>query len=79
VLMLAPTEPFECWAQVVRLDDDVDRQGAGHVLAAFRFLNLEAQDEARIAEALAALQDETDPTAVPTPWRRPDPPEGMAG
>jgi hypothetical protein len=37
-------------------------------MAAFRFVDLTAADEARVAEALAALGDETDATAVPVAW-----------
>jgi hypothetical protein len=39
------------------------------LVVAFRFVDLTADDEARVAEALAALRDETDATAVPTAWR----------
>jgi PilZ domain len=78
-IMLTPTEPFECRAQVVRLEDDVDDPSGHRMVAAFRFVDLDAEGEGRIAEALIALSDETDPTAVPAPWRRPDPSGGIAG
>jgi hypothetical protein len=78
-LMLSPTDPFECRAQVVRLDDDAGDPSGRHMVAAFRFVDLDAEAEGRIAEALIALNDDTDPTAVPAPWHRPDPPEGSAG
>lgn len=78
-LMLTPTDPFDCRAQVVRLSEDPDEPTGRHVVAAFRFVDLDAEDEARIAEALAALSDETDPTAVPLAWRSTDPDGGRAG
>ena len=67
-IMLSPTEPFECRAQVVRLSDDPDDSSHRQLVVAFRFVDLTAADEARVAEALAALADETDPSAVPVAW-----------
>jgi hypothetical protein len=67
-IMLSPTEPFECRAQVVRLSDDPDDSSHRQLVVAFRFVDLTAADEARVAEALAALADETDPSAVPAAW-----------
>jgi hypothetical protein len=78
-LMLTPTDPFGCLAQVVRLDEDPDDPAGRQVIAAFRFVDLDAAGEARIAEALAALSDETDPTAVPVAWHSTDPSGGMVG
>ncbi len=71
-LMLSPTTPFECRAQVVRLSDDPDDPLRRQLVVAFRFLDLTADDEARVAEALAALSDETDATAVPAAWHSGD-------
>lgn len=68
-LMLSPTMPLECRAQVVRLSDDPDDPLRRQLVVAFRFVNLSPDDEARVAEALIALSDETDPTAVPSAWR----------
>ena len=79
VLMLTPTDPFECRAQVVRLSEDPEDPTGRHVVVAFRFVDLDVANEGRIAEALIALNDETDPTAVPAAWHRPEPPDGMAG
>jgi PilZ domain len=67
-LMLTPTSALECRAQVVRLSDDPDDPSRRRLVAAFRFVDLTAADEARVAEALAALGDETDATAVPVAW-----------
>jgi hypothetical protein len=38
------------------------------MIAAFRFVDLSVADEARIAEALIALANETDPEAMPVSW-----------
>lgn len=78
-LMLTPTDPFQCRAQVVRLTEDADDPTGRHVVVAFRFVDLDAAGEGRIAEALIALNDETDPSAVPAAWHRPEPPGGGAG
>jgi len=68
-LMLTPTSTFECRAQVIRLTDDADDPSHRQLVVAFRFVDLTPDDEACIAEALAALADETDPNAVPAAWR----------
>jgi hypothetical protein len=68
-LMLTPTDPLDCKAQVVRISEDTDDPMHRRMLAAFRFVDLTPADEARVAEALAALDDETDPSAVPAAWR----------
>lgn len=68
-LMLTPTSKFECRAQVVRLDEDPEDPMGRQLVLSFRFVDLGEADEALIAEALAALSDETDPTAVPAAWR----------
>ncbi|HEX7490609.1 MAG TPA: PilZ domain-containing protein [Candidatus Limnocylindrales bacterium] len=67
-LLLTPTDPFRCRAQVVRLNDDPEDLSHHRQEVAFRFVDLGTADEARIAEALTALCDETDPTAVPIAW-----------
>ena len=67
-LMLMPTSTFECRAQVIRLTDDVDDPSRRRLVVAFRFVNLTPDDEARVAEALAALSEETDPNAVAAAW-----------
>jgi hypothetical protein len=67
-LMFTPTESFDCLAQVVRLSDDPDDPWHRRLIVAFRFLNLSADDEVRIAEALAALGGETDAGEVPAAW-----------
>lgn len=72
-----PTDEFDCRAQVVRLDEDPDSGGSR--VAAFRLVDLNIACEARIAEALAALSEDTDPTAVPMAWHSTDPHGGMAG
>jgi hypothetical protein len=66
-LMLTPTA-FDCRAQVVRLSDDPEDPSGRQLLVAFRFVDLTAAEEALVAEALVALDDETDPTAVPASW-----------
>jgi hypothetical protein len=71
-LMLTPTSPFECRAQVVRISEDPDDPTRRQMVAAFRFVDLSVADEARIAEALVALANETDPEAVPVAWRTGD-------
>ncbi len=74
-LMLTPTEPFECRAQVVRIDDDPADPSLRQSVVAFRFVDLRVADDARIAAALADLGDDTDSVAIPTAWRsvgRPD-------
>jgi hypothetical protein len=68
-LMFTPTESFDCLAQVVRLSDDPDDPWHRQLIVAFRFLNLSVDDEAQVAEALAALADETDAGAVPAAWQ----------
>jgi hypothetical protein len=68
-LMLTPTSSFDCRAQVVRLGDDPEDPSGRQLLVAFRFVDLTAAEEALVAEALAALDDETDATAVPASWR----------
>lgn len=78
-LMLTPTDPFQCRAQVVRLSDDPEDPNHRRLLAAFRFVDLDRTGEARIAEALAALEDETDPNAVPTVWHGIQAPGPTAG
>jgi hypothetical protein len=78
-LLLTPTDPFDCRAQVVRLSDDPDDPTHRRQVVAFRFVDLDVADEARIAEALAALNDETDPTAVPIAWRSGETPGLFAG
>jgi hypothetical protein len=78
-LLLTPTDPFECRAQVVRLSDDPEDPNGRRLQVAFRFVDLDSTGEARIAEALAALSDETDPTAVPVAWRKSDAPGPLAG
>jgi len=71
-LMLTPTSPFECRAQVVRLNDDPDEPSRHQLQVAFRFVDLTAADEALVAEALAALDEETDATAGPAAWNSAD-------
>jgi hypothetical protein len=78
-LMFSPTEAFECQAQVVRLTVDVDDPSRRRLVAAFRFIDLAPDDEARVAEALVALATETDQTAVPAAWRRDDARSRVAG
>ena len=68
-LFLTPLDPFECQAQVVRLDDDPNDPSGRHFSAAFRFLDLSQDDEATIAEALVALADMNDSEVVPQAWR----------
>jgi hypothetical protein len=68
-LMLTPTTALDCQAQVVRLDEDPDDPDHRRLVAAFRFVDLTPADEARVAEALIALSEETDATAVPVAWR----------
>ena len=67
-LMLTPTSAFDCRAQVVRLSEDPEDPSRRRLQVAFRFVDLTAAEEALIAEALAALDDETDATAVPASW-----------
>ncbi len=67
-LMLTPMSPFECRAQVVRISEDPDDPTHRQMIAAFRFVDLSVADEARIAEALIALANETDPEAMPVSW-----------
>jgi hypothetical protein len=67
-LMLTPTSALDCRAQVVRLSDDPEDPSRGQLLVAFRFVDLTTAEEALVAEALAALDDETDATAVPASW-----------
>lgn len=67
-LMLTPTSKFECRAQVVRIDEDPDDQTGRRLVLAFRFVDLTPDDEALVAEALAALSDETDADAGPPAW-----------
>ena len=57
-LMLSPTTPFECTAQVVRLENDPDDSAGSKVLVAFRFLSLTDGEQAQIASAVAALDAE---------------------
>jgi hypothetical protein len=78
-LMLTPTSSFDCRAQVVRLNDDPDDPAHRQVVVAFRFVDLTASDEARVAEALVALDDETDSTAVPVAWHGDGGHRGLAG
>ena len=68
-LYLTPLDPFECQAQVVRLEPDPDDSSGRHFVVAFRFLDLTADDEATLAEALAALTGENDSEGVPRAWR----------
>jgi hypothetical protein len=68
-LMFTPTDSFDCLAQVVRLSDDPDDPWHRQLIVAFRFVNLSTDDEARVAEALVALADETDAGAVPAAWQ----------
>jgi hypothetical protein len=68
-LMFTPTESFDCLAQVVRLSDDPDDPWHRQLIVAFRFINLSADDEVRVAEALAALAGETDAGEVPAAWQ----------
>ena len=68
-LMFTPTTSFDCLAQVVRLSDDPDDPWHRRIIVAFRFVNLSVNDEARVAEALAALADETDAGEVPAAWQ----------
>jgi hypothetical protein len=67
-LMLTPTDLFRCRAQVVRLSDDPEDPTGRQLLVAFRFVDLDPIGEVRIAEALAALNEETDPAAVSAAW-----------
>ena len=71
-LMLTPTSPFECRAQVVRLNDDPDEPSRHQLQVAFRFVDLTAADEALVAEALAALDEGTDATVGPAAWHSPE-------
>jgi hypothetical protein len=68
-LMFTPTSSFDCLAQVVRLSDDPDDPWHRRIIVAFRFVNLSIDDEARVAEAVSALADETDAGAVPAAWQ----------
>lgn len=77
-LMFTPTSTFECRAQVVRLADDPDDPSHRRLVVAFRFVDLTPQDEARVAEALVALDDETDADAVPAAWRSDNGRESLA-
>ena len=78
-LMFTPTSSFDCLAQVVRLSDDPDDSWHHQLVVAFRFVNLSADDEARVAEALAALAGETDAGAVPAAWQGGKGPGSLAG
>jgi hypothetical protein len=78
-LMFTPTEAFDCRAQVVRLSDDPDDPSHRQIQVAFRFIDLTVADEARVAEALAALEGETDATAIPSAWRSGDGRTGLPG
>ncbi|HEX7590976.1 MAG TPA: PilZ domain-containing protein [Candidatus Limnocylindrales bacterium] len=78
-LLLTPTDSFDCRAQVVRLTEDPDDPNHRQLVVAFRFVDLDATGEARIAEALAALNEETDPTVVPIAWRSGGAPGPLAG
>jgi PilZ domain len=77
-LMFTPTDPFDCLAQVVRLAEQPEDESGHRLLAAFRFVDLTAADEARVAEALAALSTDTDPTAVPMAWHSGESAAGQA-
>ncbi len=70
-LMLTPLDPFECHAQVVRLDDDPDDPSGRQVVVAFRFVDLTEEGEATLAEALIALGNEVDQGAIPKAWHSP--------
>ena len=67
--MFTPTSTFDCRAQVVRLEDDPDDPSRRQLLVAFRFVDLTVAQEALVAEALVALSNETDASAVPVAWR----------
>jgi PilZ domain len=68
-LYLTPLDPFECQAQVVRLDADPDDPSGRHFVVAFRFLDLTEDDEATIAKTLVALSGENDSEVLPRAWR----------
>jgi hypothetical protein len=57
-LMLSPASPFECLAQVVRLENDPADPSGTKVLVAFRFLDLTDREQAQIAAAVAALDED---------------------
>ena len=78
-LMLTPTSALDCRAQVVRLNDDPDDPSHRQLVVAFRFVDLSAAEEALVAEALVALSDETDASAVPVAWHSDGGQGGVAG
>jgi len=67
-LMFTPTTPFECRAQVVRLSDDPEDLSHRRLVAAFRFIDLSPEGQARISDALAALSGVAEPETVPAGW-----------
>jgi hypothetical protein len=67
-LWLSPAEPFECKAEVVRVDQDTEDESGRQVVIALQFLDLTENDQARLASSLAALADDVDDDHVPRVW-----------
>lgn len=57
-LLLSPVSSFDCLAQVVRLEDDPHDPSQRKLSVALRFLELSETEQARIAAAVAVLDDE---------------------
>jgi hypothetical protein len=66
-LLLSPLIRFECLAQVVRIENDSDDPAGRKLAVAFRFLELTEADEAQVAAAVAAIDQQTEPAGPPGP------------
>jgi len=68
-VQLTPNHPFECQAEVARLDEDADDPMGLQLSAGLQFLDLTHQDQAYLADAIARLSRDVDADFVPRPWR----------
>jgi c-di-GMP-binding flagellar brake protein YcgR len=68
-LQLTPHEALDTKAQVVRVDDPPDAPPGHWARVALRFVDLNEARERQIADALAVLGADVDPTGVPKAYR----------
>jgi hypothetical protein len=68
-VQLTPHEALDCRAQVIRVDElDASSRSSQHLIA-FRFVDLCADEDRQIIEAIEALGDDTNATSEPEAFR----------
>jgi hypothetical protein len=68
-LRLTPDRSFDCRAEVVRTEANVDDPTGREVVLGLRFVDLAETEQATLALALAALAADVDENSVPREWR----------